>query len=89
MPSLGNNNNYNTKNNNRLPRLNNGMEEGLSVVGSNHSGNPRSILGIVGNNSNNNGARLDLIENSAKIKEISRAYKVNLDPLNDLKDRYR
>lgn len=40
-------------------------------------------LGIVGN------AARSLDKENAKIKEITKAYKVNLDPINDLKDRYR
>lgn len=74
-------NSNNNSNNNRLPRILNGVDDGLSVIGSNNGGNGRGSVGITG-------ARLDMIDN-AKIKEISRAYKVNLDPLTDLKDRYR
>ena len=72
-----------------------GIEDGgLSIIGSNNNGGyGRSILGIVGghnnNNSNSNGDRLDILTENPRIKEISRAYKVNLDPINDLKDRYR
>lgn len=50
-------------------------------------GAPSSLglgLGIVGTS----GVRSLELEN-AKIKEITKAYKVNLDPINDLKDRYR
>lgn len=84
LPSLNGKsilNSNNNSNNNRLPRILNGVDDGLSVIGSNNSGNGRGSVGITG-------ARLDMIDN-AKIKEISRAYKVNLDPLTDLKDRYR
>jgi len=84
LPSLNGKsilNSNSSNNNNRLPRILNGVDDGLSVIGSNSGGNGRGVVGITG-------ARLDMIDN-AKIKEISRAYKVNLDPLSDLKDRYR
>ncbi|EAR83720.2 plant dual-specificity MAP kinase kinase family domain protein (macronuclear) [Tetrahymena thermophila SB210] len=74
-------------NGNRLPNINGSK---LPRIGNSNSGSTNNMigggvlgLGIVGN------AARSLDKENAKIKEITKAYKVNLDPINDLKDRYR
>lgn len=83
-------NSYNNKlpsiNSSKLPSINGSK---LPKIGYGISGSTNNViggalgLGIVGS------AARSLDKENAKIKEITKAYKMNLVPINDLKDRYR
>lgn len=64
--------------NGRLPAIISGK---LPRINGANIGLGLGVVGLVG-------ARSLELENP-KIKEITKAYKVNLEPMNDLKDRYR